>query len=81
MAKKKVLINGFGRMGRLFLRVAVNNPEFEVVAINELKGGPEIAAHLLEFDSVHGKWGEGEISFDENSITVKGQKMRYSNLY
>lgn len=57
----RIGINGFGRMGRLFLRAALEHakeresgPAFDVVHINEVKGGPETAAHLLEFDSVHG---------------------------
>ncbi len=75
---KKVLINGFGRMGRLFLRAAFDNKEFDIVAINELKGGAETAAHLLEFDSVHGIW-KREISFTKNSITVDGENIKYSD--
>ncbi len=79
MAKKKVLINGFGRMGRLFFRAAFGNAEFELVAINELKGDAAAAAHLLEFDSVHGKWGAGEIAAAGETITVSGQAIRFSN--
>ncbi len=79
MAKKKVLINGFGRMGRLFFRAAFNNPEFDIVAVNELKGDAAASAHLLEFDSVHGKWGSGDISADESSIFVKDSVIRFSN--
>ena len=52
----RVGINGFGRMGRLALRAAFGNPDFSVVHVNEAKGSPETAAHLLEFDSVHGRW-------------------------
>ncbi|GBO55783.1 NAD-dependent glyceraldehyde-3-phosphate dehydrogenase [Pseudanabaena sp. lw0831] len=49
-------INGFGRIGRLALRAAWGFPELEFVHINEVKGGIEAAAHLLTFDSVHGRW-------------------------
>ena len=52
----RVGINGFGRMGRLALRVGWERPELEFVHVNEIKGGAETAAHLLEFDSVHGRW-------------------------
>ena len=55
----RVGINGFGRVGRLALRAAFDRPEFAalpIVHVNEIKGGPETAAHLLEFDSVHGRW-------------------------
>ena len=76
--KKKVLINGFGRMGRLFFRAAFNNNNFEIVAINELKGNPQGAAHLLMFDSIHGKW-EREISGDGTSITVDDKVIKFTN--
>lgn len=52
----RVGINGFGRIGRLALRAAWDFPELEFVHINEIKGGIEAAAHLLKFDSVHGRW-------------------------
>ncbi len=81
---KKVLINGFGRMGRLFFRAAFDNrllgcDEFEIVAINELKGDAKASAHLLEFDSVHGKWNENKIKTEGNTITVDGSPIRFSN--
>ena len=47
----RIGINGFGRIGRLALRAAWAFPDLEFVLINELKGGPEAAAHLLTFDS------------------------------
>ena len=80
MAKKKILINGFGRIGRLFFRAAFGNPEFDIVMINELKGSAATSAHLLEFDSIHGKWGTGGIAVDGDTITVKGQSIRFSNV-
>ncbi|BBC25752.1 ArsJ-associated glyceraldehyde-3-phosphate dehydrogenase [Pseudanabaena sp. ABRG5-3] len=52
----RVGINGFGRIGRLALRAAWEFPELEFVHINEINGGIEAAAHLLKFDSVHGRW-------------------------
>jgi glyceraldehyde 3-phosphate dehydrogenase len=52
----RVGINGFGRIGRLALRAAWDFPELEFVHINEVKGGVEAGAHLLKFDSVHGRW-------------------------
>ena len=52
----RVGINGFGRMGRLALRAGWGRPDLEFVHINEVAGGPETAAHLLTFDSVHGRW-------------------------
>ncbi len=52
----RVGINGFGRMGRLVLRAAWGWADLQFAHINEPKGGPEAAAHLLTFDSVHGRW-------------------------
>lgn len=75
---KKVLINGFGRMGRLFFRAAYDIPDFEIVGINELKGDAETAAHLLEFDSIHGIW-KRDIGFSNTSISLDGANIRFSN--
>ena len=55
----RVGINGFGRMGRLAFRAAWDLPDISIVQVNEIKGGPATAAHLLEFDSVHGRWKDG----------------------
>ncbi len=52
----KIGINGFGRMGRLIMRVAWDWPEVEFIQINDPKGNAEVFAHLLNFDSIHGKW-------------------------
>jgi len=73
----KVGINGFGRMGRLALRAAWDWPEFEIVHINEAKGGAKCAAHLLEFDSVHGRWDK-QIEHDETSLTIEGKTVSFS---
>ena len=71
-------INGFGRMGRLAFRAAWGRPDIEIVHINEVKGGAKTAAHLLEFDSVHGRW-EKKISALESSIEVEGRKISFSD--
>jgi len=73
----KVAINGFGRMGKLVLRAAWGNPDFEIVHINEIKGGPECAAHLLEFDTVQGRW-DHDISHGEDHILLDGKKITFS---
>ncbi|MEX0298622.1 MAG: ArsJ-associated glyceraldehyde-3-phosphate dehydrogenase [Kordiimonas sp.] len=75
--KKRIAINGFGRMGKLFLRAMWGNPNLEVVAINEPHGGIETAAHLLEFDSVHGRWDHA-VSFESHTITIDGTDIAYS---
>jgi glyceraldehyde 3-phosphate dehydrogenase len=73
----RIGINGFGRMGRLALRAAWDWPELEIVHINEIKGGPETAAHLLEFDSVHGRWHRN-IKVVDGSIAVDGRTVGFS---
>ena len=75
---KKVLINGFGRMGRLFFRAAFDRKDFEIVAINELKGGAKSSAHLLEFDSIHGTW-KRDIKYNDSEILVDGKSIKISN--
>ncbi len=71
----KVAINGFGRIGRNVLRVLneTKNSNIEVVAINDLTDSNTIA-HLLKYDSVHGKF-DGEISATEDSIKVNGKNI------
>ncbi|MCC6281309.1 MAG: type I glyceraldehyde-3-phosphate dehydrogenase [Saprospiraceae bacterium] len=73
MAKKRIAINGFGRIGRLTFRNLVKNPNVEVVAINDLTDNHTLA-HLLKYDTMHGRF-EGTISSDETSITVNGNKI------
>ena len=73
----RIGINGFGRMGRLALRAAWDWPELEIVHINEIKGGAECAAHLLEFDSVHGRW-DRQITADNQSIAIDGKNLSFS---
>ena len=73
----RIGINGFGRMGRLALRAAWDWPDFEIVHINEVKGGPETAAHLLEFDSVHGRW-QRDIQVVDGSLVIDGRTAGFS---
>src|SRR4028118_186197 len=72
----KVAINGFGRIGRNILRAIVESgrKDIQVVAINDL-GPVETNAHLLRFDSVHGRF-PSEVTVDGDSIVVDGQKIR-----
>jgi glyceraldehyde-3-phosphate dehydrogenase (arsenate-transferring) len=73
----KIGINGFGRMGRLVLRAAWDWPELEFTHINDPAGDAATLAHLLTFDSVHGRWHH-EASADDNAIVVGGQRMTTS---
>mgnify|MGYP001809709064 CR=1 FL=1 len=76
MAKVKVGINGFGRIGRLVFRQAMNNPKFEIVAINDLCDTKTLA-HLLKYDSTH-KIFQGEVSTEGDNIIVNGQTITIS---
>lgn len=73
----RIGINGFGRMGRLGLRAAWGGGELEIAHINETKGGPQTAAHLLMFDSVHGRW-DREVGHDDAGLSIDGQRISYS---
>jgi len=73
----KVAINGFGRMGRLAFKAAWNWPEFEIVHINEKAGDVASAAHLLNFDSVHGRWQQ-EASSKNNNLIINAREISYS---
>jgi glyceraldehyde 3-phosphate dehydrogenase len=73
----RVAINGFGRMGRLGFRAAWDWPELEIVHVNEIKGGPLAAAHLLEFDTVHGRW-QRSIEAADDAIIVDGKRVSFS---
>jgi glyceraldehyde 3-phosphate dehydrogenase len=73
----RIGINGFGRMGRLALRAAWTWPDVELVHINELKGGAATAAHLLEFDSVHGRWSR-DIKASRDAITIDGKRVAFT---
>ena len=69
----KIGINGFGRIGRLVFRAAMTQPELEVVAVNDLTD-TRTAAHLLQYDSVHGPLGKPVTALDD-SIEVDGKKV------
>lgn len=75
--KTRIGINGFGRMGRLGFRAAWDAEDLEIVHVNELKGGARLSAHLLEFDTVHGRWSRG-IEGGDDHFTVDGQCVSFS---
>ena len=71
----KVGINGFGRIGRMVFRAAIQDfKDIEVVAINDLLE-PDYLAYMLTHDSVHGRF-KGEVSVDGNTLVVNGKKIR-----
>ncbi|MDP2226336.1 MAG: ArsJ-associated glyceraldehyde-3-phosphate dehydrogenase [Moraxellaceae bacterium] len=71
----KVGINGFGRIGRLALRAAWDWPELEFVQINDPAGDAATHAHLLNFDSVHGRWAH-EATAEGDEIVINGRRLR-----
>ena len=71
----KIGINGFGRIGRMVFRAAVQNfKDIEVVGINDLLE-PEYLAYMLQYDSVHGRF-KGDVSVDGHTLIVNGKKIR-----
>ena len=74
MSNIKVAINGFGRIGRLTFKSLLGRKNVEVVAINDLTDTATLA-HLLKYDSVHGKFN-GTVEHDKESLTVNGTRIR-----
>jgi glyceraldehyde 3-phosphate dehydrogenase len=69
----KIGINGFGRIGRNVYRAALNNPDVEVVAVNDLTD-TDTLAHLLKYDTVHGTL-DAEIQASGDNLTINGHKL------
>lgn len=74
MSKIRVAINGFGRIGRLTFKFLLEKDNVEVVAINDLTENSTLA-HLLKYDSIHGRF-DGSVSADDEGIVVNGQKIK-----
>ena len=86
----KVGINGMGRMGRLALRAAMGgvlradddpraSNRLDVVHLNEIKGGAQATAHLVEFDSLHGRWRTPIAAASETAISIGGKAISFSS--
>ncbi|AFZ28987.1 glyceraldehyde-3-phosphate dehydrogenase, type I [Gloeocapsa sp. PCC 7428] len=71
---KRVAINGFGRIGRAFLRIAYGKPDLEVVAINDIVLKPDLAAYLLQYDSVYRQF-PAEVDYDDTGLIIDGKKI------
>ena len=74
----RIGINGFGRMGRLGFRAGWDSEHYSLAQVNEIATDVTGAAHLLEFDSVHGHWDKA-ISVNGDSIIIDGKKITYSS--
>ena len=77
MKKINIAINGFGRIGRVFFRNAINNPLIEIVAINDLIAA-DYMAYVIKYDSVHGKFN-GEVSSKDGYLIVNGKQIKVTN--
>src|SRR5450759_4259552 len=86
----RIGINGMGRIGRLALRAAMGgiyrpaddpraDNRLDVVHVNEVKGGAATTAHLLEFDSIHGRWRENFGAEDDRGIFIGNQRIGFSD--
>ncbi|KUG03840.1 nad-dependent glyceraldehyde-3-phosphate dehydrogenase [hydrocarbon metagenome] len=73
--KIKAAINGFGRIGRLVERIALDRDDLDIVAINDL-GDAKSSAHLFKYDSIHGTY-PGEVSFQDDSLVINGKQIKY----
>lgn len=74
----RVGINGFGRMGRLALRAGWGAPEIEFVHLNEIGGDASASAHLLYFDSVHGRWNR-EVRGEKDKLSIEGKTISHTS--
>merc|ERR1711881_489137 len=72
----KVGINGFGRIGRIVFRNAVEHNDIDIVAVNDPFIDPTYAVYMLKYDSTHGRF-KGEVSVSGNDLTVNGKKIRF----
>lgn len=70
----KIGINGFGRIGRMALRAAINRPDIEIVGINDLLE-PNYMAYMLQYDSTHGRF-DGTVEVKDGNLIVNGKKIR-----
>lgn len=74
--KIKVGINGFGRIGRLVLRAAMQHPDIQVVAVNDPFCDPEYAAYMFKYDTVHGAYS-GTVKGSTDGLEVDGKHIAF----
>ncbi len=78
MTTVRIGINGFGRMGRLVVRALRHHPHLQLVHVNEISGGVATAAHLLEFDTVHGRY-PGTVAVQGDGLQIDGAPVGFSD--
>ncbi len=74
----KIGVNGFGRIGRLVTRIAINDPQIKVVAINDPFMDAEYAAYQFKYDTMHGTF-DGKVSGKGKTLTINGSKINFSS--
>ncbi|KAL6948994.1 amino acid permease [Hanseniaspora vineae] len=74
----KIAINGFGRIGRIVLRIALQRKDIEVVAVNDPFITTDYAAYMFKYDSTHGRY-EGTVSHTSDSLTIDGKTIKVYN--
>ena len=74
----RIGINGFGRMGRLAFRAGWGNPDIEFVHLNEIGGDGASSAHLLYFDSVHGRWNR-QVRGEKDKLIIEDKSISHSS--
>ena len=77
MNKINIAINGFGRIGRLVFRAAIDNPNIEIVGINDLIDA-NYMSYMLRYDTTHGRFN-GEVSVDGKDLIINGKKIRVTS--
>ncbi len=80
MKKVKIGINGFGRIGRLVLRIASERDDVEVVAINDPFIDADYAAYMLKYDTIHGEF-KGKVEVQDENLIVNGKKIEFYSEY
>ena len=78
MTPIKIAINGFGRIGRSLFRLLLDNPEIEVVAVNDL-ANVNTLAHLLKYDSIHGRLDRTVSVINDTTVVVDGVEFPFTN--
>ena len=77
----RIAINGLGRIGKLILRaLEAEGTPGEVILMNDPVATPEVHAHLLEFDTVHGRW-DAEIGFGDDWLSINGRRTRFTQVW
>jgi glyceraldehyde 3-phosphate dehydrogenase len=79
MSKIKIGINGFGRIGRAFVRLNLNKKMYDIVAVNDIESDTHNMAYLLKYDSVYGKLRDDKVEVDKDILMVNGDKIKVFN--